>query len=171
MSFKSKALAGAMFPAKAPGNGSKTSTGTATKTATRTSTVAHTQGNVTVTGGAGDGNTTVHIRPSAAMSAGKSAMPKDEELAEGDTGAESDADAALPPEVQAQRGFKKTHRGRRSKGKGAKAHQAQGQTHIANAAKAPTPAASLGHLFKAVRSMHAATQASAPPADTDMDQM
>jgi hypothetical protein len=76
----------------------------------------------------------------------------------------------LPEHVQAQQGFKaasKTHRGRRSKGLGAKTHQAQGQTHIANAAKAPTPAASLGHLFKAVRSMHAATQASVPDTDTD----
>lgn len=83
----------------------------------------------------------------------------------------------LPEYVQAQQGAKraaKTHRGRRSKGLGAKMHQAAGQTHIANAAKASTPAASLGHLFKAVRSMHAAKQASqpsAPPPDTDMDQM
>lgn len=89
----------------------------------------------------------------------------------------------LPEYMDAQRGHKaKTHRGRRSKGKGPKptapktpsAHQAEAQTHIANAAKAPTPAASLGHLFKAVRSMHAAKQASTPapaqPSDNDGDE-
>jgi len=43
--------------------GDKTSSKTATKTATstKTSTEAYTQGNVTVTGGAGDGDTTVTI--------------------------------------------------------------------------------------------------------------
>lgn len=78
----------------------------------------------------------------------------------------------LPEYVQAQQGFKaraKTHRGRRSKGKGAKAHHAEAKTHIANAAKEAKPAAALGHLFKAVRSMHAAKAASVP--DTDQDQM
>ncbi len=69
----------------------------------------------------------------------------------------------LPEHVQAQEGMKakarKTHRGRRSKGKGAKAHHADAKDHIENARKEPTPAAALGHLFKAVRSMHAAKQA------------
>jgi hypothetical protein len=71
----------------------------------------------------------------------------------------------LPEYVQAQQGAKKksrTHRGRRGRGKGAKAHHADGKAHVQNAAKATTPAAALGHLFKAVRSMHAAKQASAP---------
>ncbi|HEY5236123.1 MAG TPA: hypothetical protein VIJ14_08095 [Rhabdochlamydiaceae bacterium] len=40
---------------------SKTSTATKTATATKTSTDAYTQGNITVTGGAGKGATTVKI--------------------------------------------------------------------------------------------------------------
>lgn len=40
---------------------SKTSTATKTATATKTSTDAYTQGNITVTGGAGKGSTTVKI--------------------------------------------------------------------------------------------------------------
>lgn len=45
---------------KAPG-GTKTATATRTATATKTSTDAYTQGNITVTGGAGRGSTTVKI--------------------------------------------------------------------------------------------------------------
>lgn len=41
--------------------GSPTSSKTATKTSTKTSTVANPKGNVTVTGGAGDGDTQVTI--------------------------------------------------------------------------------------------------------------
>ena len=41
---------------------SKTATATRTATATKTSTEAFTQGNITVTGGAGAGDTTVHIK-------------------------------------------------------------------------------------------------------------
>jgi len=52
-------------PTKPTGKGantdSKTSTATKTATSTKTSTEAYTQGNVTVTGGAGDGDTTVSI--------------------------------------------------------------------------------------------------------------
>lgn len=74
--------------------------------------------------------------------------------------------ASLPEHVQAQLGRKaairKAHRGRRSRGKGPKQHHAEGKTHLAAAQAAPTPAAALGHLFKAVRSFHAAKQ-SAPP--------
>jgi hypothetical protein len=76
----------------------------------------------------------------------------------------------LPEYVQAQQGAKargRTHRGRRSKGKGAKAHHAEGKQHIAAAAKAPTPTAALGHLFKAVRSMHAAKSATVPAMPSD----
>ncbi len=40
---------------------SNTKTATKTATATKTSTEAYTQGNITVTGGAGKGATTVHI--------------------------------------------------------------------------------------------------------------
>lgn len=60
------------------------------------------------------------------------------------------------PEEQAQRGHKaKTHRGRRSKGKGPKPvdHHAQAKTHLANAQQAPTPKAAHGHLFKALSSL------------------
>lgn len=74
----------------------------------------------------------------------------------------------LPEYVQAQQGMKRksrTHRGRR--GKGAKAHHQEGKTHVQNAMKATTPAASLGHLFKAIRSMHAAKQATAPTETMD----
>lgn len=57
--------------------GTKTSTGTKTATATKTatSTKAYTQGNITVTGGAGAGHTTVHISPLGA-SAEAGAAPK-----------------------------------------------------------------------------------------------
>jgi len=44
-----------------PGSASKTSTATKTATATKTSTDAYTQGNITVTGGAGKGATSVTI--------------------------------------------------------------------------------------------------------------
>lgn len=69
----------------------------------------------------------------------------------------------LPEYQQAQQGMKqksRTHRGRRSKGKGAKQHHTEAKAHAAKAQAAPTPAAALPHLFKAVRSMHAAKMAS-----------
>ena len=47
--------------AKASKSSSKTSTATKTATATKTSTDAYTQGNITVTGGAGKGATSVTI--------------------------------------------------------------------------------------------------------------
>lgn len=73
--------------------------------------------------------------------------------------------SALPEYADAQNGHRakgKTHRGRRAKAKSPTAHQADAQQHIAAAQKAPTPVASLSHLFKAVRSTHAAIQAAAP---------
>lgn len=77
-------------------------------------------------------------------------------------------DSPFPPEMQAQLGHKKkTHRGRRSRGKGPKDHHADAKTHMANAQQAPTPGHAMGHLFKAVRSLHAAKQA----ADSDRDGM
>ena len=76
----------------------------------------------------------------------------------------------FPPEQQAQMGAKKTHRGRRSKGKGPKAHQAEAKAHIQNASKATTPGAALPHLFAAVRSMHAAKNAAATPSDSTQTQ-
>ena len=48
-------------PKASPKSSTATKTATKTATSTKTSTDAYTQGNVTVTGGAGDGNTTVHI--------------------------------------------------------------------------------------------------------------
>ena len=45
----------------AAGAGTKTATATRTATATKTSTDAYTQGNITVTGGAGKGSTSVKI--------------------------------------------------------------------------------------------------------------
>ncbi len=71
----------------------------------------------------------------------------------------------LPEYVTARAGMKakaKTHRGRRSKGKGPKALHQEGKTHLQNAVKATTPAAAMPHLFKAVRAMHAAKQAAEP---------
>lgn len=44
-----------------PTGGTKTATATRTATATKTSTDAYTQGNITVTGGAGKGATSVRI--------------------------------------------------------------------------------------------------------------
>jgi hypothetical protein len=65
----------------------------------------------------------------------------------------------LQPEMQAQMGRKKkTHRGRRSRGKGPTSHHADAKTHLANAHAAPTAGAAMSHLFKAVRSMHKARQ-------------
>ena len=59
---------------KAP---SKTSTATRTATATKTSTDAYTQGNITVTGGAGKGATSVKISiPGLASKAGKAKTKK-----------------------------------------------------------------------------------------------
>lgn len=64
--------------------------------------------------------------------------------------------------MQAQQGHAakaRTHRGRRSKGKGPKQHHADAKAHAAKAQSASTPAVALPHLFAAVRSMHAAKEA------------
>lgn len=74
--------------------------------------------------------------------------------------AEPGEESPFPPEMQAQRGHKaKTHRGRRSKGKGPRQLHTEAKAHAARAQSAPTPAAALPHLFAAVRSMHAAREA------------
>lgn len=73
--------------------------------------------------------------------------------------------SSLPEHVQAQQGAKRksrTHRGRRGRGKSATAHHTEAKTHIASAQQAQKPAQALSHLFKAVRSLHAAKQATAP---------
>jgi hypothetical protein len=54
---------------------SKTSTATKTATATKTSTDAYTQGNITVTGGAGKGSTQVTIGLPGGSLANKSKKP------------------------------------------------------------------------------------------------
>lgn len=56
---------------------------------------------------------------------------------------------------------KKTHRGRRGKGKGPKPtdHHAEAKTHLANAHQAATPKAATQHLFKALGSLKRAAQA------------
>lgn len=62
--------------------------------------------------------------------------------------------SSLPEYVQAQRGHKaKTHRGRRSRGKGSLNHHQIAKTHLANAQAAPTPAVAVGHLFRALTSL------------------
>lgn len=78
-------------------------------------------------------------------------------------------DSPVPLEQMPRRKHK---RGRRSKGKGAQAHQADAAHHVANATaaiKQADHATGLSHLFKAVRSMHAAKAATVP--DTDRDEM
>lgn len=56
---------------------SKTSTATKTATATKTSTDAYTQGNITVTGGAGKGATSVRIAiPGLSKGAGQTTAKK-----------------------------------------------------------------------------------------------
>lgn len=86
------------------------------------------------------------------------------------TASQGQSMSALPEHVQAQMGRKaairKAHRGRRSRGKGPKQLHAEGKTHLAAAQAAPTPGAALGHLFKAVRSFHAANQATTPTLTT-----
>jgi len=75
----------------------------------------------------------------------------------------------LPDYVQAQMGHKaanrKAHRGRRGRGKGVKPAadlHAEAKTHMAAAQAAPTPQGAMNHLFKAVRSLHAAKQSQMP---------
>lgn len=67
------------------------------------------------------------------------------------------------PEEQAQRGHRakgKTHRGRRSRGKGPKPdHMAEANQHIQNAHKDPTPKGTTAHLFRALSSLKKAQQA------------
>lgn len=77
----------------------------------------------------------------------------------------------LPPEQQASIGHKrKTHRGRRSRGKGAKPsdHHAEAKGHLQAAQQAATPQAAHAHLFRALSSLKKAVKA-AP--DTDEDGM
>lgn len=61
-------------PSKSP-TSTKTATATRTATATKTSTDAYTQGNITVTGGAGKGATTVKIGLPGGSLANKSKKP------------------------------------------------------------------------------------------------
>lgn len=64
-------------------------------------------------------------------------------------------DNPLPEYVQAQQGHKKkTHRGRRSKGKGPKVdHMAEANKHLTNAKADPTPQGTTAHLFRALSSL------------------
>lgn len=61
-------------------------------------------------------------------------------------------------------GKKKTHRGRRGKGKGSKEHHADAKQHLANAQAASDPKDSTKHLFKALTSLKKATTGT-PPID------
>lgn len=54
---------------------------------------------------------------------------------------------------------KKTHRGRRSKGIGAKQHHEEAKTHMAAASAAATPEDARKHLFKALGSLSKASTA------------
>lgn len=57
---------------------------------------------------------------------------------------------------------KKTHRGRRSKGKGPKPdHMAEANQHLENAKKDPTPKGTTAHLFRALGSLKKAQKADA----------
>lgn len=62
---------------------------------------------------------------------------------------------AMLTAMQAQK--KKTHRGRRSQGKGPKEHHEEAKTHLMNAHKAGTPMDAKQHLFKALTSLKKAT--------------
>lgn len=54
---------------------------------------------------------------------------------------------------------RKTHRGRRSKGKSAKPdHMAQANQHLQNAHKDPTPQGTTAHLFRALSSLKKASK-------------
>lgn len=72
------------------------------------------------------------------------------------------------PEEQAQMGQRaksRTHRGRRSKGKGPKPnHMADANAHIQKAHADPTPQGTTAHLFRALSSLKKA--AKAEPAET-----
>ncbi len=66
------------------------------------------------------------------------------------------SDSPFPEYMDAQHGQKrKTHRGRRSKGKGPKPtdHMAEANQHLENAKKDPTPQGTTAHLFKALSSL------------------
>ncbi len=70
----------------------------------------------------------------------------------------NDTESPLPEYQQQQFGAKrKTHRGRRSRGKGPRPTgsdpHAQAKAHIQAAIDAPTPKASTAHLFKALSSL------------------
>lgn len=71
----------------------------------------------------------------------------------------SESESPFPEYMDAQRGQKRrTHRGRRSRGKGPRStpgsdHHAQAKAHIQAAIDAPTPKASTAHLFKALSSL------------------
>lgn len=69
--------------------------------------------------------------------------------------------ASLADEVDAHIARKgKTHRGRRSRGKGAKEHHQDAKDHMAKAQEAKTPEASHAHLFRALSSLNRARKAS-----------
>lgn len=79
--------------------------------------------------------------------------------------------SSLPQEIDnlGHGAKKKTHRGRRSKGKGSMtpaAHHAEAKTHLANAQAAKTPQASTAHLFKALTSLNKAKAGTVPKEQT-----
>ncbi len=79
--------------------------------------------------------------------------------------------STLPQEIDnlGQGKKKKTHRGRRSKGKGPMtpaAHHAEAKDHLANAQAAKTPQASTAHLFKALTSLNKAKAGTVPKQQT-----
>lgn len=80
----------------------------------------------------------------------------------GDSDATVTPDSPFPEYMDAQRGAKKrTHRGRRSRGKGPAVpassgpadHHAVAKEHIEAAMDAPNPKAATAHLFKALSSL------------------
>jgi len=67
---------------------------------------------------------------------------------------EMENESVLPEHVQAQRGHRRTHRGRRSRGKGPKPnHMAQANAHLKAAHDAPTKKETHAHLFRALSSL------------------
>lgn len=68
------------------------------------------------------------------------------------------ADSPFPEYMDAQSGQKRrTHRGRRSRGRGPKPssadHMAEANAHLKNAHDAPTKQATTAHLFRALSSL------------------
>lgn len=66
-----------------------------------------------------------------------------------------------------QIGRKKTHRGRRSRGKGAKPHMETAKEHIALASKESDPHKAHAHLFRAISSINKAKK-EAPQEETEI---